>query len=116
MGSCCFDTDPVDVFNEKWRVAAKDHRCCECGAVIRKGALYQRVTMLYEGIWDDFKTCEQCADLRDSLSEVDCPYYRGLSECYTNFIAETGLAGLVKPGTHAARLVPSYYLQEDEDE
>ena len=63
--------------------------------------------MLYEDIWGTYKTCEKCADLRDSLSDIDCPSMEYLSECYMENIRPC-----VKPGTHAAKLVPDYYLEE----
>jgi len=105
--SCCVDYDPVSVFNEHWPTARKSHKCCECSSRIDKGELYQYVTMLWDGSWSTFKTCEKCADLRDSLYEIACPAYGYLREEYQEVIRPC-----VKPGTHAAKLVPDYYLIE----
>ena len=106
MGNCCVDA-PADVYVETWAKARKEHRCCECYSVIPKCEEYQRVTMLYDGRWYHYKTCEKCADLRESLSDIDCPYFEGLKECY-----QQNVRPVIKPGTHAAKLVPDYYLEE----
>ena len=105
--SCCID-EPADVYSELWPVARKQYKCCECYSVIPKGEIYQRVRMLYDGMWSTYKTCEKCADLRASLSEIDCPYFEGLRECYQQNVRPN-----IKPGTHAAKLVPDYYLVEE---
>jgi hypothetical protein len=48
----------------------KEHKCYECGGVIQKGEKYQS----YSGHWNDlgferYKTCCDCAQLRDELCE-----------------------------------------------
>ena len=112
MGSCCYEQFATPVFNQEARKAAKEYCCSECGIKIQKGDQYERISMLQEGQWFDYKTCEKCADLRESLSDVDCPYYEGLSECYTEHLREEGLMNGIKKGSHAARLVPSYWIEE----
>lgn len=115
MGSCCYEHFDTPVFDEHWPIARKRHRCCECGAVIEPGTQYQNISMLQEGVWFRYKTCEACADLRDALDEVSCPYYQGLAECYQDYITESLHTVMsVKPGTHAARLLPSYFQEEAE--
>ncbi len=117
MGACCYEFSPADVYREEWPVANKEHCCCECGTLIGKGTDYQHITQLWEGEWWDYKTCELCADLRDSLADVDCPAMEGLAECFTEWLnAGSNTVMNVKPGTHAAKLVPSYYLEELDDE
>lgn len=118
MSFCCYasEGDVADVTNEQWRRAAKQHRCCECGAKIESGDLYQYTTMLYDGHWYDYKTCELCADLRDSLGDVTCVPYEGLADAFTDWLTNgPGTVMRVKEGTHAARLAPSYFLEEDDD-
>jgi len=112
MGSCCYEHFDTPVFSESYRKAAKDYKCCECRVAIQRGDTYQRTSILQDGMWFDYKTCEDCADLRESLSDVDCLYYGGLSECYTNFLIEVGAVLKVKEGSHAARLVPSYLIED----
>ena len=104
MSNCCVDK-AADVYNESWQRARKRYKCCECRSLIQIGEEYQRVKMLYDGLWVTYKTCEKCADLRDSLADIDCPSFEYLRECYTDNIRPG-----VKPGTHAAKLVPDYYL------
>ena len=119
MSFCCYagDYDPADLVNEQERRAAKQHRCCECGIKIEPGDMYQYTTMLAEGNWMDFHTCEKCADLRESLSEVTCVLYEGLEEAFTDWLREgPGTAMSVKEGSHAARLVPSYYIDDEDDD
>ena len=113
MGTCCFDYEEPTVHREEFRKAAKEYKCCECGSEINIGDTYEHVTQLYEGTWATYRTCEPCADLRESLSEVSCPYYQGLAECYTEWLTEgPNTVMTVNPGSHAAKLVPDYFLQD----
>ena len=107
MSNCCLPYDQANVYNETWQKARKAYGCCECRSLINIGDEYQRVTMLYDGIWGTYKTCEKCADLRESLADIDCPSFEYLSECYQDNIRPG-----IKAGTHAAKLVPEYYLEE----
>ena len=119
MSFCCFsgDYDAADLVNEQERCAAKQYRCCECHAKIEPGDLYQYTTMLADGRWMDFHTCEKCADLRESLSEVTCVLYEGLEEAYEDYLREApGVTMTVKEGSHASRLVPSYFVDDDEED
>jgi len=117
MGNCCIDYDLADVSVETWQRARKTYRCCECHHEIAIGQEYQKIKQLFDGSWDVYKTCEPCADLRESLSEVDCPLLEGLAECFQNWLSDGPKTVMsVKPNTHAARLVPSWYFQEQEQE
>jgi len=49
------------------RKAAKDHKCTECGGIIKKREKYDNAAMLYDGRWETFKTC---ADCQFTISEV----------------------------------------------
>ena len=67
-GRIYVDEDPPIFHREKRPVARKHHRCCECREPIQPGEQYQ----LIEGIWDEdcwarFKTCAECADMRDNV-------------------------------------------------
>jgi hypothetical protein len=51
------------IFNEHYPKSRKEHICCECGSIIKKGERYQNCS----GLWDDFetyKTCSFCAKIR----------------------------------------------------
>ena len=102
--SCCISDDGPDVFTEEWRKARKLHRCCECGSKIEIGEIYEYVKGLWDGRWSDYKSCLKCADLRDALYDVCCPYYGGLSEAYQEYLLETDRLN-VPAGNHAAKLV-----------
>ena len=118
MSYCCYANDELtaEVSSEEWRHARKSYHCCECSSVISVCDEYQHVSMLEGGHWYTYKTCVPCADLREALQEVDCPYYEGLSECYSNWLTESPDAVMsVKPGSHAARLVPSYFIDMEDE-
>lgn len=85
---CDFDGYP-SVYRERWSTAKIVHKCCECGATIHPGNKYQYVSMVWDGDFLTYKTCERCADLRDALSEVTCPQFRGLQEDYFNYLDST---------------------------
>ena len=87
--SCYCDSEYPTMFNEAWRKAAKQHKCCECGKTIEKGQDYQYVTMVFEGEFLTYKTCEKCADLRDALGDISCPTFRGLQEEYFEYLNQT---------------------------
>lgn len=48
--------------------ARKDHECCECGEVIPCGAQYEKVTGVWDGHGDTFKTCLSCVEIRDHFN------------------------------------------------
>jgi len=91
MGGCCIDY-PAAVYSETYPVARKAHRCGECGAVIQPGEGYQRIRGLWEGAWSGVKSCEKCADLRESLNEVWCCGLGELRDDYREYLQETGKA------------------------
>lgn len=70
------------LYHEEFHVAAKTHRCCECGRDICPGTKYQRVDGLWAGEWNTFKSCSRCAHVRDEWFHVDPEwvYFGGLSE------------------------------------
>ena len=50
--------------------ARKLHRCVECGEIIQSGQKYERMVMIWDGIWDHFNTCLVCAQIRNDY----CPH------------------------------------------
>ena len=70
--------------------ARKDHKCYECGKIIKPGEVYQRIKGMWDGHWEKFDTCEACADLRDSLNEVWCVYLGELRGEYMEYLTEIG--------------------------
>jgi hypothetical protein len=49
--------------------ARVEHRCCECGRIIKKGEVYQKIKGCWDDEWQTYKTCLQCERLRDKLCD-----------------------------------------------
>jgi hypothetical protein len=81
--SCDYEDQP-DFYKKVWRTANKQHFCCECGYKIQHKESYEYVTSGYDGSVSNYKTCERCADLRDSLSS--CYVHEGLFEAYSSYV------------------------------
>lgn len=63
----CFygDSDcSASVYNESWRGARKQHRCCECRRTIERGERYHYTFGVWDGDADQYTTCAQCAEIR----------------------------------------------------
>jgi hypothetical protein len=78
---CYCDYEPCAFQRADWRVARKEHRCDECGRVIRPGERYRVAAGKWGG---DFSTCKRCPHceavagaLRDRLP-CYCDYWHGL--------------------------------------
>jgi len=54
-------------FSRKQRRAAKQHRCCECRGMIQTGELYLYASGVWDGTPASFRTCGDCAKLRDDV-------------------------------------------------
>lgn len=65
------DYDPPSMFNETFPRARKDHKCCECGATISAGEVYQRVVGVWYNDFSWFKICSSCQDIRLWLHNQD---------------------------------------------
>ena len=91
MGACCsyYDNDMPSFINTEWRKARKQHKCCECGGKINPGETYEYICGKWD-YFDTFKTCEKCADLRESMMNVSCPYLGGLREDYIEYLQAIG--------------------------
>ena len=119
MSYCCYANEEsgVELEDEQWHHAAKIHSCCECAHKIQVGEYYQKITQLQDGRWWRYNTCEPCADLRSSLEESTCVSLEGLSEAFTDWLTHgPGTVMRVKDGSHAASLVPGYFVADEEEE
>jgi len=84
--SCCctYDYHGPEVCRTEIRRAAKEHRCCECGATIKVGERHQYVTGKWDGFWDAYRTCMPCKAVRDDRMSCGWAYGRlweDLREC-----------------------------------
>lgn len=71
------DVEPPDCYLHEERRAAKEHQCCECRGVIRKGERYH----VHSGVWGgEPARYKRCADCEVFCCELGCVPFRGLNE------------------------------------
>jgi len=79
---CLYIDDPVLVLSGGWPQARKPHRCYECGRTIDPGERYHRQSFVFEGDFDEVKTCAHCIATIDlGVALTGCPrawYYGGV--------------------------------------
>lgn len=61
---CTCDYDAPSFYTRTTPSARKSHKCEECAGYISPGEKYERVAGLWEGYFNEFKTCMRCVDLR----------------------------------------------------
>jgi len=67
------DCEPNQFERIEYRKARKSHKCYECGTPINPGDNYQYFKALNDGHFFTFKTCNDCAKLRDWIDKkTDC--------------------------------------------
>ena len=91
MFNCvCIDVDcQPEVFETSIIVARKEHRCCECGEVIKPGQRYERVKGLWDEYWSTFKTCIPCATIRSDFMSCGWIYGRLWEELANIYCGDT---------------------------
>jgi len=79
------DSGP-DCFRETNPIARKSHRCCECDREIAPGEKYERVDGIWEGYPRSYKTCIDCASVRNSLfcSYIYTEMWEALGESFNS--------------------------------
>jgi hypothetical protein len=68
MANSCITVDHDEEYvlsNETLRRARKEHECGECRDKIKPGDLYENHKGLYDGAWDEHKTCARCLNIRE---------------------------------------------------
>ncbi|MDL2267955.1 hypothetical protein LJC46_08235 [Desulfovibrio sp. OttesenSCG-928-G15] len=70
--SCVIDSNwnadgMPEAFNSVNRKARKEHKCFECGRKILPGEMYCYESGIWEGTPGSFKTCLDCASVREAL-------------------------------------------------
>jgi hypothetical protein len=63
----CSDNDTYELFESKMLKARKAHKCGECGKTISIGESYEKCRGLYDGLWYNHKTCDDCLSLRTNF-------------------------------------------------
>lgn len=62
-------TDWPVVFEQAYKKASKQHRCCECNSAIEPNLVYLWAKGLWDHQWLAFKTCALCALVYGELGE-----------------------------------------------
>jgi hypothetical protein len=62
-----YEGDLPSAYWEQWRVAKKEHKCCECGKPISKGQRYEYWRCVDGGEFSVYKTCEICQEIRTAF-------------------------------------------------
>lgn len=70
--SCEYEGEPSEFFVEKLVKARKPHTCCECHDAIQPGETYQRITGMWDGQIDTYKTCLPCSRIRADYAPCSC--------------------------------------------
>jgi len=69
MNNCCScdydDGNYAAIYDCKERKALKEHKCYECGEVIKKRETYYYYSCLYDGEWSNWKVCKICKAIGD---------------------------------------------------
>ena len=60
-----YDNDNV-FFSERMVTARKEHKCCECGAAIHCGQIFEYAKGKNDAFWTA-KTCAECAEIRKAM-------------------------------------------------
>lgn len=64
---CSRDDGELPEFSvEEFHIARKEHKCCECGEIIKPGQKYQKISGLWDGHFSRFKTCMPCYNIREN--------------------------------------------------
>ena len=72
---CVGVDEAAEVSWTKTPAAKKEHKCGECGCVIKPGEKYEKVSMVFDGDFTSHKTCLICAKIRDEF--FNCGWYFG---------------------------------------
>lgn len=90
---CVCDYDRPDVYRRETRIARVPHKCYECCNTIQKGERYEYNTSLYDGDWNESKTCCRCLTVREyveSHAPCFCWLHGSMLDDAKNVIEEHG--------------------------
>lgn len=123
MVACCplQECDEVaTLYDVDKRRGRKDHVCCECRDVIPRGALHERISMLYDGSWSSFRQCLLCSEIGDHFACGGRVLETLWSDLEENFFPDMRMGGPCMAGLSPAaklKLVErrmAWYLDQDE--
>jgi hypothetical protein len=80
---CDCDCERPSVYEESEQAARKEHRCCECRRIIRRGERYHAAFGVWVSVAERYKWCDGCETLRATYSEAtdgDCYCFGQLHE------------------------------------
>lgn len=63
------DAEMATIYGEQDRTARKEHKCCECKRQIKFGERYNYASLLFDGEWHNYKTCQHCWQAKSWLQE-----------------------------------------------
>jgi hypothetical protein len=58
-----------DIYEEKFVVAKKGHKCYECGRTIPVNEKYIKIKGLWDSKWSNYNYCRECIRLRTYLED-----------------------------------------------
>lgn len=58
-----YDGDMPTFYNRKTVKARKEHKCCECGDIIKTGSEYEKAVGRWGKDFDVYKTCADCLSI-----------------------------------------------------
>lgn len=61
------DFDPPEFYCNAVRKARKEHKCTECGKIIKPKEIYEHTSGKWDGVINRFKTCDDCLSIKDSF-------------------------------------------------
>lgn len=94
---CYCDVDPPRVYSSAKRKARKRYRCQECGGSIERGEKYEYVSGLWQGGWEEHRTCGYCLEIRKWLDAN----YECFRECFSLGDLDQAIEDFIESGKTA---------------
>lgn len=91
---CMVDySEAVVILSETMPTARKAHQCGECRREIQPGEQYEKMTGIWEGEMETYKTCAHCVSARDWLQQVCNGWVYGSvgEDLYEHFLEGYGI-------------------------
>lgn len=104
------------VYGCEMPVARKDHRCCECDGVIKKGEKYHRHHGIWEGEANTYKVCLECELIRGEVDKnigdpTECTGFGELIETVAEIRDTNLLHRYVQNAMGRGAAIPAWILQ-----